>query len=100
MDTLLSNLAFHTKAKNKTNRWDAVNPSCWYPTFIYICFDIHFTGMVITERKIDDWLGLNVPVNCIKVIYRHYLSPVMRKPVFGVSGQVRLKPACSATETS
>ena len=24
---------------------------------------------------------------------------IMRKPVFGVSDQVRLKPACSATET-
>ena len=28
------------------------------------------------------------------------LSPVTRKPVFGVFEQVRLKPACSATETS
>ena len=28
------------------------------------------------------------------------MSHVMRKPVFGVSNQVRLKTACSATETS
>ena len=28
------------------------------------------------------------------------MSHVMRKPVFGVCDQVRLKPACSATETS
>ena len=28
------------------------------------------------------------------------MSPVTRKPVFGVSDQVRLKPACSATEAS
>ena len=29
-----------------------------------------------------------------------HMSHVMRKPVFGVCDQVRLKPACSATETS
>ena len=29
-----------------------------------------------------------------------YMSLVTRKPVFGVSDQVRLKPACSATEAS
>ena len=29
-----------------------------------------------------------------------HLSLVMRKPVFGVCDQVRLKPACSADETS
>ena len=29
-----------------------------------------------------------------------YMSLVMRKPVFGVCAQVRLKPACSATEIS
>ena len=29
-----------------------------------------------------------------------YLSLVMRKPAFGVCDQVRLKPACSASETS
>ena len=28
------------------------------------------------------------------------MSLVTRKPVFGVCDQVRLKPACSATETS
>ena len=28
------------------------------------------------------------------------LSPIMRKPVFGISDQVRLKHTCSATETS
>ena len=28
------------------------------------------------------------------------VSLVMRKPVFGVQDQVRLKPACSATEAS
>ena len=29
-----------------------------------------------------------------------YLSHVMRKPVFGVFDQVRLKPACAAIEAS
>ena len=29
-----------------------------------------------------------------------YMSLVMRKYIFGVPDQVRLKPACSATETS
>ena len=28
------------------------------------------------------------------------MSHVMRKPVFGVCDQLRLKPACSADETS
>ena len=28
------------------------------------------------------------------------MSQVTRKPVFGICDQVRLKPACSATETS
>ena len=31
---------------------------------------------------------------------RRHVSHVMRNPVFGVCDQVRLKPACSATETS
>ena len=31
---------------------------------------------------------------------RYHMSLVTRKPVFGVCDQVRLKPACSATETS
>ena len=30
----------------------------------------------------------------------HNLGLVARKPVFGVSEKARLKPACSATETS
>ena len=33
-------------------------------------------------------------------LYACYMSPVTRKPVFGVCDQVRLKPACSATEAS
>ena len=32
--------------------------------------------------------------------FHHYMSYVMRKPVFGVFDQVRLKPACSASEAS
>ena len=34
-------------------------------------------------------------VSCLSQIY---LSPVVRKPVFGVSDQVRHKPGCTATE--
>ena len=33
-------------------------------------------------------------------IFRSYMSLITRKPVFGVSDQVRLKLACSADETS
>ena len=33
-------------------------------------------------------------------LYEYNVSLVMRKPAFGVSDQVRLKPACSATEAS
>ena len=32
--------------------------------------------------------------------FEEYLNLVTRKPVFGVFDQVRLKPACSASETS
>ena len=35
-----------------------------------------------------------------KSVVRFYMSHLTRKPVFGVCDQVRLKPACSATETS
>ena len=38
---------------------------------------------------------VSVPNHC-----RYYMSHVTRKPVFGVCNQGRLKPACSATETS
>ena len=31
---------------------------------------------------------------------RVLMSPVMRKPVFGVSEQIRHKPGCTATENS
>ena len=35
------------------------------------------------------------------ILYRQYnVSHVTRKPVFGISDQVRLKLACLATETS
>ena len=35
---------------------------------------------------------------CLLTLY--HMSPVTRKPVFGVSDQVRLKPACSAKDVS
>ena len=36
-----------------------------------------------------------------KILFMHrYMSHVTREPIFGVFDQVRLKPACSATETS
>ena len=31
-------------------------------------------------------------------VYKCYMSLVLRKPVFGVSDQVRHKPGCTATE--
>ena len=31
---------------------------------------------------------------------QHYLSRIMRKPVYGVSDQVRYKPGCKAAEDS
>ena len=45
--------------------------------------------------------GHQIKVCTIKVgIIIHCMSLVARKPVYGVSDQVRLKPTCSATETS
>ena len=46
------------------------------------------------KRKIIGGSGDYLPLGLI--IY----EPCHRKPVFGVCDQVRLKPACSATETS
>ena len=34
------------------------------------------------------------------IFTKDHISLVTRKPIFGVSDQLRLKPACSATETS
>ena len=36
----------------------------------------------------------------LKVSLHLYMGLAARKPVFGVSDKMRLKPACSATETS
>ena len=41
-----------------------------------------------------------VPYGLMTISVVFYLSHVMRKSVFGVYDQVRLKPACSATVTS
>ena len=41
-----------------------------------------------------DFISTQISVVLLQV------SPVTRKPVFGVCDQLRLKPACSATETS
>ena len=46
-----------------------------------------------------------VLLNVIMLMVRYFekkknLSLVTRKPVFGLCDQVRLNPACSATETS
>ena len=40
--------------------------------------------------------------NCFYLLSTHseQLNLITRKPVFGVCDQVRLEPACSATETS
>ena len=45
-------------------------------------------------------LEKNLSTKAVLLILLGIMSPVMRKPVFGVCDQVRLKPACSATETS
>ena len=34
------------------------------------------------------------------ILMMYHMSHVTRKPVFGIFDQVRIKPACSATETS
>ena len=45
-------------------------------------------------------INLEVASSDNRINWTIYLSLVMRKCVFGVCNQVRLKPACSATETS
>ena len=46
---------------------------------------------------LDFFLNSIIHCNCD---FCEHLSHVMRKPVFGSCDQVRLKPACPATDTS
>ena len=50
---------------------------------IHILFKTHM-GIFHSAGQHTDW--------------KHYLSLVVRKPVFGVSDQVRQKPGCTTTE--
>ena len=64
--------------------WTQVSDRCPLGYLFYLCARIHisFTGFKNLSRL---WI---------------HVSRVMRKRAFGVCDQVRLKPACSATETS
>ena len=42
----------------------------------------------------------NMSCGSLRMMVGHNMSLVTRKPVFGVCDQVRLKPVCSASETS
>ena len=53
---------------------------------------------VFTERKFHT-VGFVIHFGSYKSL-QQYLGLVARKPVFGVRDQARLKPSCSATETS
>ena len=55
---------------------------------------IRCAAPIVWTRLLNDWF----PVN--KRTVRWEVSLVTRKPLFGVSDQIRLKPACSATEAS
>ena len=47
------------------------------------------------------WAIITLWATCFCILWTHYhMSHVTRKPVFEVCDQVRLKPDCSATETS
>ena len=51
----------------------------------------------VIEKLLTGTLSLNTTN---QVIGTHSMSHVTRKPVLGSCDQVRLKPACSATETN
>ena len=59
---------------------------CWY--------------LFIRKEAVADWLPRLGKRELIFLLLNthHYLSLVVRKPVFGVSDQVRHKPGCAATE--
>ena len=59
----------------------------------------HFVGFIMRWLiwRITNWIMLR---SLFSWTGSYYLSLVTRKPVFGICDQVRLKPACSATETS
>ena len=62
---------------------------------IYSCENNQYIVKVADSNGMKD--------NCyglisLKKIFNRYLSLVVRKPVFGVSDQIRHKPSCTATE--
>ena len=55
----------------------------------------------LSKVLIDDYaLPLYVHISFKGIALYHDLSLVTRKPVFGIFDQLRLKAACSASETS
>ena len=52
------------------------------------------TKQIVTSQDGDVLCGKNNMANCV-FLYLKYLNLVTRKPAFGVSDQVRLKPVCS-----
>ena len=65
-----------------------------------------YTMLLHTDGEGSDDAQANLSSLSARVIVENllcsssYLSLVMRKPVFGVSDQLRLKPVCLADETS
>ena len=55
----------------------------------------------VENRERIMWLSTRFEQECHVLFFAlEYISLIMRKPVFGVCDHVRLKPACSAAETS
>ena len=72
------------------NKWMNEQMNEWMNEWMNERMNEWIDGWMTTER------GFGVMDN--EVVYN--ISLIMRKPAFGVCDQVRLKPACSATEAS
>ena len=97
-------------ANNKGSGQPA-HPRSLISTFVVRCLDRTVTSCILAQSKVSrfqlasEHAGLNhtwsqTPTFGVLGRMWIWLSPVTRKPVFGVCVQVRLLPVCSATETS
>ena len=99
--------------------WSIICFSCICLFILYVLLCVSFLFFMVTWVGCGMWLWHSLDfsfnfLNCenFSHVFRrihpevniwsvcHHMSLVTRKPVFGVCDQVRLKPACSATETS
>ena len=61
---------------------------------LIVAFEISLPSLIKKPKKTQSWTSLGLISGSA---HEHYLGCVARKPLFGVSNQVRLKPVSSAS---